>query len=221
MPDGSREMPDRTSEPAPETRRMITAVESDPGAEEFPALAEAHRRGGRPDEAERVIRAGLRCRPDRTEARAVLCLVLLDQGRDDDARRELERVADDVLASAVLASDYSGEISESELDRAFAGAEAVAEQVIDADRLAQEAMRGIDSRVPDSFKTPTMARLLEEQGDLDGAARIRAALADERERTRARVKGNDPGEGLFPLDAPSHRKNRLRTLERWLEKVQE
>jgi tetratricopeptide (TPR) repeat protein len=194
--------------------RLEAIVARDPGADAFPALAESHRRSGRPDEAERVAREGLRCRPDRIEARTVLCLALLDQGRNDDAHRELERAADDLLAAGVLESDYSGEISEGELESAFDRAEADVEEVVDADRVAQEAIEEADLGLPEGFKTSTMADLLEAQGDLGGATRIRSALqlADDEEHV---------GEGLFPLDGPVDRQKTLKTLERWLGNVRE
>ena len=197
-----------------ETGRLEASVARDPGADAFPALAEAHRRGGRPDEAERVVREGLRCRPDRVEARAVLCLALLDQGRFDDMRRELERAADELLAAEVSASDYSGEISEGELESAFDRAEADVEQVVDADRLAQQAMQEGDLGLPEGFNTSTMADLLEAQGDTGGASRIRSALEFAHEE-------EDVGEGLFPLDGPADQQDTLKTLERWLGNVRE
>ena len=194
--------------------RLEANVARDSGANAFPALAEVHRRAGRPDEAERVVREGLRCCPDRAEARAVLCLALLDQGRAADARRELERVADDLLAAEMLASDYTGELSERELESAFDRAEADVEQVVDADRVAQEAMEEADLGLPEGFNTSTMADLLEAQGDSGGAARIRSALHYANEDAEV-------GEGLFPLDGPADRQKTLKTLERWLGNVRE
>lgn len=197
-----------------ETRRLEEIVVRDPGAAAFPALAEAHRRGGRPDEAERVLREGLRCRPDRLEARAVLCLALLDQGRADDARRELECAADELLAAEVSTGDYSGEISEHELESAFDRAEADVEQVLDADRLAQEAIEEADLSVPEGFNTATMADLLEAQGNQGAASRIRSTLDVGNEDDAV-------GEGLFPLDGPLEQQKTLKTLERWLGNVRE
>ena len=66
--------------------------------ESFAAEAEARRRSGRPEEAEALIREGLRSRPDCLEARAVLCRALLDQGRTEELRRELEVVTDSLPA---------------------------------------------------------------------------------------------------------------------------
>jgi hypothetical protein len=82
--------------------------------------------------------------------------------------------------------DFEDALSEGELDRAFATAAPDRDQIIDADRMAHEAMRAasLDDPEPDSpdsanpiFATQTMAELLEKQGDASGAARIRAELA--------------------------------------------
>jgi len=197
-----------------DTDRLEAIVSRDPGADAFPALAEAFRRARRPDEAERVLRQGLRCCPDRTEARAVLCLTLLDQGRGDEARRELERAADDLLAAEVSAGDYSGEISEHELESAFDHAEADVEQVVDADRLAREAIDDAQLGLPEGFNTSTMANLLEAQGDANGALRIRSSL-------QFGLEEEDVGEGLFPLDGSLEKQKTLKTLERWLGNVRE
>lgn len=207
---------------------LRAAVRADAGARPFPALAEACRRAGRPDEAERVARSGLARRPDRIEAHVVLCLALLDQGRADEARRVLERVADDTLAAHGPLGD-PGTVSDRELDRAFAAAETDPGEVLDADRVAQEALgegdlalaEAFDPSAGSAFATATMAELLARQGDLESASRIRTALRD-RDRPGGPAAGRapeDPGEGLFPLDGPSRRRETLATLERWLENL--
>ncbi len=197
-----------------DTDRLEAIVSQDPGADAFPALAEALRRGGRPDEAERVLREGLRSRPDRVDARAVLCLTLQDQGRADEARLELERAADELLGAEVSTGDYSGEISENELETAFDHAEADVEQLVDADRLAEQAIKEAEFGLPEDFNTPTMANLLEAQGDSDGAERIRSSL-------ESGYAEEDVGEGLFPLDGPEDKQKTLKTLELWLGNVRE
>lgn len=168
-------------------------------------IAEARRREGRLDEAERLVRAELERDPDALAAGLLLSLVLLDRGRPQDAHRVLERLAEATL-------DGRGEVarafalSERELDRAFEAAAPEADQMLDADHVAQEAMRLADRDLaqelagPSSaFATRTMAELLESQGDERGATAIRASLEipdDEMDRVRT-----------------------LATLERWLEKL--
>jgi len=77
---------------AEEIRHLETLVAGPAGALAFPVLAEAQRRAGRPDEAERVAREGLRRTPHATAGRVALALALLDQKRSDEARAELERL---------------------------------------------------------------------------------------------------------------------------------
>jgi hypothetical protein len=198
---------------------LRSLVARDPAVPGFATLAELHRRARRFAEAERVLHAGLGRRPDDLAARALLALVLWDQGRDADARAELSRVASALVPEAA-ASAASGAVSEAELDHAFAEAETDAEQLIDPNRVAAEAILQADAGAAEglredsaepayaagqAFVTETMARLLDRQGDARGAARIRAALTAEEsapsEQRRAREK---------------RRARSLAVLERWL-----
>jgi hypothetical protein len=191
-----------------ETERLSelqARVAEDPAAPGFTALAELHRRARRFNEAERVLRAGLEHRADAAEAHALLALVLWDQGREDEARGELSRIGARILATRAAAA--AEVVSEAELDVAFAEAETDAEQLIDPNRVAAEAILQADAGAAEglredsgdpsfapgqAFVTETMARVLDRQGDARGAARIRAALAAEgpppRERRRLRTR---------------------------------
>jgi tetratricopeptide (TPR) repeat protein len=170
------------------------------------ASAEAQRRAGRPSEAERLARSGLARDPRSPRLRVALALALLDQQRADEAREELERV----LAAA---TELPAEVSEQELEDAFERAEPEAENLIDADRVAEQALREADLGPADEisppgaqsspFATRTMAELLERQGDRAGAERIRSRLERSRESS-AGASPNDP------------RGRVLRELERWL-----
>jgi len=169
------------------------------------ALAEAQRQAGRPAEAERLARSGLEHDPHSPRLRVALALALLDQRRADAARQELERV----LAAA---AEIPAELSEQELEAAFEHAEPEAEQLMDADRVAEQALREAELGPTDEisppgaqdspFATRTMAELLERQGDRAGAERIRSRL--ERSREASAGASNDP------------RGRVLRELERWL-----
>jgi hypothetical protein len=180
--------------------RLEASVDSDPGASEFPALAEVLRRSGRPQDAEGVARRGLERKPGCLEGSVALALALLDQGRVGDARRELaSRAADslaargfeapgsptsEAVAAPAISSDFGVVVTEGELERAFDAAEPDRDQLVDADRVAQDAMRQADLEGPEAlgavsdpmFATRTMADLFDRQGDPDTAARIRAAL---------------------------------------------
>ena len=70
-----------------------------------------------------------------------------------------------------------------------------------------DAEPGAGAELPPSFATATMAELLENQGELEGASRIRAGLAAER-----------PGFARVPSTRPS-RQAVISTLERWLHNV--
>jgi hypothetical protein len=135
-----------------------------------------------------------------------LALALLDQRRTDAAREELERAL-----SAV--SELPAELSEQELESAFEQAEPEAEQLMDADRVAEQALREAELGPADEisptaagesvFATRTMAELLERQGDRAGAERIRSRL----ERSR---------DGAAGASSNDRRGRVLRELERWL-----
>lgn len=159
----------------------------------------------------------------RLEAALSRGLALLRAGRAEDAQRELVGA----LAPRRAAPEASAGISELELEAAFQAARPERERMRDADQVAREAMlasgmhepellddgpeeaeeeRDSHSGLPPSFATATMAELLERQGDVAGASRIRAGLAAAR-----------------PAPAPAARPSRqqvIATLEGWLRNVQ-
>ena len=85
MEEGSR-LSDRNA--PDQIARLEACVASDPGASEFPALAEALRRAGRLAEAEEVARRGLERKPGSIEGTLLLALTLLEQGCVEAARRD-------------------------------------------------------------------------------------------------------------------------------------
>ncbi len=148
----------------------------------------------------------------RLEQAVQRALDLLDADRPDDARSELARAFAAVPERAGLREG----VTDLELDRAFDRAQPVAEEVVDADRVAREAILEVDrelleerSEPPAAFATSTMAELLERQGDLDGARRIRDALARREPRRETAPR----------LRARPDRARVLGTLERWLANV--
>ena len=136
------------------------------------------------------------------------CLELLETERPEEARRE--------LAQAMGDGALAGDVTDLELEHAFDRARPVADEVVDADRVAREAIREVDreflasrAEPPATFATGTMAELLERQGDVEGARRIRESLAHRavRRETPPRLR---------------HRPDRARvlaTLEQWLGNV--
>lgn len=207
---------------AAQLAELEAAIESDPGDRVFPALAEVHRRQGRLHDAERVVREGLEHKPDVVEGRLVLALVMLDQGREVEARSALEQLTPGMLAAAGVSFAAQGSaLSDSELDVAFREAETDADQLITPDRVAEEAVAhvdgdaaegldegaSLDSLEPGSaFATATMAELLERQGDGSGAERIRASL-----------QPRPPTEPT--TSARSGREHQIATLEGWLARI--
>jgi tetratricopeptide (TPR) repeat protein len=211
---------------AGEIARLEALLGADPGAPAFPALAEANRRAGRLEEAERVAREGLRRRPELSAGRVALALALLDLGRTEEARGELERVLEDVpdhpLALETFArsggppADALSAIADDEIDGAFEDAESSASELVDANEVAARALRaadldqpeGVFSGDPDSpFATRTVAGLLERQGH-------RA----EAEALRRDLELRTDGESRAPL-ADAQRERVIATLERWLENL--
>ena len=185
-------------------------AEKDPSA--AVALAELHRRAGDAVLAEALARRGLADPTASDAARAVLGLVLLDRGRIEEARRELAQLAAGWLGAQGIdtaGGEFRGELTDQELEIAFARAETEQDEVIDADRVAHDAIRETDGGAgeelaelaSDTFTTQTMANLLERQGDAAGASRIRAAL--------------DVGEGVSEAGL-DRREKVIVVLENWL-----
>lgn len=210
--------------------RLEAVVRGDPGAAAFPALAEAHRRAGRAPAAEEVARAGLARRPDSLAGRVALGLALLDQGRLDAARAELERVLcavpDHPLAAAALETSGAArpsweppppptpasadllDIGDPEIDAAFDLAAAAPDELITADSVAESALRAAGLEGPE-----------EPDGDAQDALPVASrTLADLLERQGHEA---DARSMRAALDEPSpgERERILATLERWLDNL--
>jgi len=180
---------------------------------EFAMLAEGHRRAGMLDQAEQMVRSGLAEHPDCAEGALVLALVLLDQSRDEEARRVISDWADtnlgvEVAEGSVSDGDFGNEVSDGELDVAFESAETDRDQVIDADTIAQQAVSEAELDVEDDFVSPdssfatrTVADLLAQQGDEQRASRIRAMM-DSPDSDTAVKRGRNA--------------RKIERLERWL-----
>jgi hypothetical protein len=189
---------------------------------DFAALAEGHRRAGLVREAEQILHSGLADHPDCLEGLLVLALVLLEQERGEEARALLERWADEGLGVEIEGDPaqgeaFSGDVTDGEFEAAFDGAESEREQMLDADAIAQQAMREVDFDLagemvsPEaSFVTHTVADLLEKQGDSSGAARIHAMVDDSTSATEDEVPV------VQNLD---RRSSTILQLERWLTNV--
>ncbi len=211
---------------ADDVERLEGLLGDDPGGTAFPALAESHRRAGAAARAEAVARAGLERRPDALAGRVALGLALLDLGRQDEARAELERVlasvpdhplaragleakaepppAPEVLEGEALLADP---IDGGEIEAAFEDATSEPEHMVSADSVAEDAIRRVDAAADEGLceedavglpvATATVADLLESQGHDDDARAMRAEI--------------DPA-----ATPPDERARVLATLDRWL-----
>jgi hypothetical protein len=136
------------------------------------------------------------------------CLELLEAERPEEARRELAQAVGARSEAAALGAD----LSDLELEHAFDRAHPVADEVVDADRVAREAIRAVDQELLGdraAFATGTMAELLERQGDVEGARRIRESLAHREIRRETPPR----------LRPRTDRARVLATLEQWLGNV--
>jgi predicted Zn-dependent protease len=204
-------------------------VVADPGAEEFPSLAEALRRAGRLVEAEAVVRRGLERKPGSLDGTLVLALALLDLGRVEAARGALAEFAserfsehrlpqaevlDSVPAFTADPTDgFDDDVTDGELESAFDAAEPVLDELVDANRVAELAMRDAELDAPEDlasdpiFATRAMAELLERQGDTQAASRIRTKLDADASAEAVRLGGSS---------ALDERERTIATLESWL-----
>jgi len=144
---------------ASEIERLEELVAGAAGAMAFPLLAEAHRRAGRPEAAERVAREGLARSPGVSAGRVALALALLDQKRGAEAGAELERllgsesehgIARHAAAGHAPVAGHreppvfgAGEVLDGELDSAFDLARAEREQMLGADDVAHAALASL------------------------------------------------------------------------------
>lgn len=209
-----------------EVERLERLGAGDPRSPAFPALAEAHRRAGRPEVALKIAEEGLRHQPGLVAGHMAVSLALLDLGRTDELRSRLARVLaevpDHALATRVRAElpgppeadvEPLAGIDERELENAFDDAEAERDEMIDANHVAAATLRAVEEEGPEGvlgsqggspFVTETMAGLLEQQGDVEGARAMRRALAPRRPEPRLE---------------DDRRERVVATLERWLENL--
>lgn len=96
---------------SPRILELRRRIQRDPASVAFAALAEEYRRTGRFDEAIDVCRAGLQRHPSYISAHVTLGRALLETGRNEEARRELEyvlTVAPENLAAIRALADIHG-----------------------------------------------------------------------------------------------------------------
>ena len=179
-------------------------------AQDFAAQAERLRRAGDSEAALACARDGLERDPHHVAGRVALALALFDVGQTEQARAELETIIH-VGEAREAEPEPLSELADDELERAFDEASPESDAMIDAERIAMGALRAVEEEGPSggpelpgaAFRTKTMAQLLEQQGDREGAEAIRASL-------RSEVIG-DPDSGRGD--------RRIAKLERWLARL--
>ncbi len=220
-----------------ELGRLAELGAHDPAGPAIAAMAEAHRRAGEPAKALELADAGLEAQPQLVAARVARALALLDLGRGEAARAELEAVLD-VVADHPLARGATGlppdfphsrpapgagaldEIGEAELEDAFRVAEPETDQMVSPNDFAEAAVLAVDDEFDATapaegspYETATVAALLDEQGHRREAAMLRGRLEAASGRGDSGAPGRDPEPGrLEPARDPV-----LSTLERWLD----
>lgn len=202
------------------------------------ARAERARRVGDVARAASMARAAIGGTDD-TAARVALALTLLDRDEIEEARRALEALLETLLgegaidpdpgfasvvqptgtdptvaAAAAATLELVGSLDDEDFEQAMQQAEAQRELMLDADAVAQQAMREVSAELPDEilpsdgspFATRTFADLLERQGHETAANSLRSAIT----RRGGEAPGGAPEADVARIVA---------TLERWLENL--
>jgi hypothetical protein len=128
-----------------EIARLEALLGADPGARAYPALAEANRRAGRLEEAERVAREGLRRQPDLLSGRVALAWLSTQRRRPGSSSESSRtcRTIRSLAASARAGARPRG--SPTPRSKAFGEAEAALGEMVDANHVAaRAAAAGLD-----------------------------------------------------------------------------
>ncbi len=161
----------------------------------------------------------------RLEKTVSRCLELLESGAIDEVRRELRALMGQSAEGAdspPTGTEFFDPMSDKELDRAFAEAESETDEMVSADAVAKRAMDQADrslagqlgpEELGSSFATESMAELLDQQGNVEGARRIRASLA---QAAAANDDVSTRAEAQSFHEATPSRQRSVVTLERWL-----
>ena len=226
---------------AGEIARLEALLGADPAAPAFAALAEANRRAGRLEEAERVAREGLLRRPELVSGRVALALALLDLGRIEEARSELERTLEEVPDHPLALDTYARAggtaleaLADDEIEGAFAEAETSVGEMVDANHVAAEALRSADLDEPEGVFPTELEGVFptDAEGSFPAdsaspfATRTVAGLLErqghpaEAAALREELSRRDAPAGRLSAPLPEAQRERvIATLERWLENL--
>jgi len=200
--------------------------------------AEAERRAGRPEQARRLVEAGLVEEPYELSGRLVLALACLDLLDVEGARFALEpavagwsldvpeplALGSDEGEAFAVQSDPLADLAENELERAFDHAEAEPAEVWTTNRVAEAALRAVERGEPEGVRAvergePEGVRL--DEPDSPFATETVANLLERqgdpgRAQAIRRALTDEAAEAAL---APDARKRWVSTLERWLDNL--
>jgi hypothetical protein len=200
--------------------------------------AEAERRAGRPEQARRLVEAGLVEEPYELSGRLVLALACLDLLDVESARRALEpavagwslnapqplALGSDQGEPFAVQSDPLADLAENELERAFDHAEAEPAEVWTTNRVAEAALRAVERGEPEGVRAvergePEGVRLDEPDSPF-ATETVAHLLESQGDSGRARaIRRALTGEVAEAELSPGERKRWVATLERWLDNL--
>jgi hypothetical protein len=224
--------------------------EPDEAGPDFAVAAEQRRREGDATAAVALAEQGLARLPNSAQGRVALALALLDAGEPARAKQELERLlesrgvrAPDAPRPAVepvvplvqASSTFEDAVADHEIDDAFADAETNPDEMMDANAVVEQTLRGepldaiesFDVSEHPTYATQTMAALLEKQGRPAEATALRTSLGDTGPsgdsislRDGAAAYAGESTPSVAGADAISlEDRRRVATLETWLQNI--
>ena len=228
---------------------MSPSSELDEAGRDFAAAAEQHRRDSDAHAAITLAEQGLARHPNNGRGRVALALALLDAGEPARAKLELERLlqsgefpasADGRGAAAAVpaapteaAPTFEHAVADHEIEDAFADAETNPDEMMDANTVVEQTLRGeafdaiepFDVSEHPTYATRTMASLLEQQGRPAEASALRTSLGEAHVSADSApgwdgAAGDSGGSTERGADAAAlERRRSLATLESWLRNV--
>jgi hypothetical protein len=196
---------------------------------DFAVEAEQRRLSGDAHAAIEIAEAGLARTPGDPHGTVALALARIDLGDILQAREELAMLlgqsATPQPAIGTAPDPLDDSFGDLELESAFAAAESVPDEMMDANRLVEQTLRIAELDAPENdfdvvrnptYATESMAMLLDEQGRGDEADAVRSSISDGPGAGEAALL-DDSGWGEAAL-GPGHVRQLqvVATLEGWL-----
>lgn len=229
---------------------MSPSSEPDESGRDFAVAAEQRRREGDAGAAVALAEQGLARLPNSAQGRVALALALLDAGEPARAKQELERLLESrgvrapdaprpavapVMPLAQASSTFEDAVADHEIDDAFADAETNPDEMMDANAVVEQTLRGealdaiesFDVSEHPTYATQTMASLLKKQGRPAEAAALRTSLGgtgtsgdSTAGREGSAAYASESAQSGAGADVSSlERRRRVATLETWLQNI--